>query len=92
LELREQGVDVLLLSVGDPDSDSPRPIVQPCIVSRHRRRSGLLMREEYRQRRNLVCTSLDACPGLRAVRPDGRVSVLTPLRAVFVYATNRMWE
>ncbi|WP_454863413.1 pyridoxal phosphate-dependent aminotransferase [Pseudomonas hormoni] len=63
LELREQGVDVLLLSVGDPDFDTPRPIVQACIdsllagdthyaevrgsrglrdsiVSRHRRRSG----------------------------------------------------
>lgn len=63
LELREQGVDVLLLSVGDPDFDTPRPIVQACIDSllagdthyaevrgsrglrdsianRHRRRSG----------------------------------------------------
>ncbi|MHC8366608.1 pyridoxal phosphate-dependent aminotransferase [Pseudomonas sp. ZT5P21] len=63
LELREQGVDVLLLSVGDPDFDTPRPIVQACIdsllagdthyaevrgsrglrdsiASRHRRRSG----------------------------------------------------
>ena len=63
LELREQGVDVLLLSVGDPDFDTPRPIVQACIdsllagdthyaavrgsrelrdsiVSRYRRRSG----------------------------------------------------
>lgn len=63
LELREKGVDVLLLSVGDPDFDTPRPIVQACIdsllagdthyaavrgsrelrdsiVSRHRRRSG----------------------------------------------------
>jgi arginine:pyruvate transaminase len=33
LELREQGVDVLLLSVGDPDFDTPRPIVQACIDS-----------------------------------------------------------
>ncbi|VVO72329.1 Arginine--pyruvate transaminase AruH [Pseudomonas fluorescens] len=63
LELREKGVDVLLLSVGDPDFDTPRPIVQACIdsllagdthyaavrgsrelrdsiVSRYRRRSG----------------------------------------------------
>lgn len=63
LELREQGVDVLLLSVGDPDFDTPAPIVQACIdsllagdthyaevrgsrglrqsiVERHRRRSG----------------------------------------------------
>ncbi|MHC8407185.1 MULTISPECIES: pyridoxal phosphate-dependent aminotransferase [unclassified Pseudomonas] len=33
LELREQGVDVLLLSVGDPDFDTPRPIVQACVDS-----------------------------------------------------------
>lgn len=33
LELREQGVDVLLLSVGDPDFDTPQPIVQACIDS-----------------------------------------------------------
>ncbi|ROM94327.1 pyridoxal phosphate-dependent aminotransferase [Pseudomonas brassicacearum] len=33
LELREQGVDVLLLSVGDPDFDTPKPIVQAAIDS-----------------------------------------------------------
>jgi arginine:pyruvate transaminase len=33
LELREQGVDVLLLSVGDPDFDTPLPIVQAAIDS-----------------------------------------------------------
>ena len=33
LELRAQGVDVLLLSVGDPDFDTPKPIVQACIDS-----------------------------------------------------------
>jgi arginine:pyruvate transaminase len=33
LEMREQGVDVLLLSVGDPDFDTPKPIVQAAINS-----------------------------------------------------------
>lgn len=33
LALREQGVDVLLLSIGDPDFDTPRPIVQAAIDS-----------------------------------------------------------
>jgi arginine:pyruvate transaminase len=33
LELREQGVDVLLLSIGDPDFDTPKPIVQAAIAS-----------------------------------------------------------
>ncbi|KAF0866206.1 pyridoxal phosphate-dependent aminotransferase [Pseudomonas sp. LD120] len=33
LALREQGVDVLLLTVGDPDFDTPRPVVQAAIDS-----------------------------------------------------------
>jgi arginine:pyruvate transaminase len=33
LALREQGVDVLLLSIGDPDFDTPQPIVQAAIGS-----------------------------------------------------------
>ncbi|WP_419710355.1 pyridoxal phosphate-dependent aminotransferase [Pseudomonas sp. NFX224] len=33
LELREQGVDVLLLSIGDPDFDTPIPIVHAAIDS-----------------------------------------------------------
>ncbi|PGP56956.1 arginine--pyruvate aminotransferase AruH, partial [Bacillus cereus] len=33
LELREQGVDVLLLTIGDPDFDTPRPIVLAAIDS-----------------------------------------------------------
>jgi len=33
LQLREQGVDVLLLSIGDPDFDTPQPIVQAAIDS-----------------------------------------------------------
>ncbi len=33
LTLREQGADVLLLSVGDSDFDTPQPIVQACIDS-----------------------------------------------------------
>jgi len=38
------------------------------------------MREEYRQRRDLVCASLNACPGLRAVRPDGGMFVMVDVR------------
>ena len=33
LQLREQGVDILLLSVGDPDFDTPQPIVQAAVES-----------------------------------------------------------
>jgi arginine:pyruvate transaminase len=33
LQLREQGVDVLLLSVGDPDFETPQPIVKAAIDS-----------------------------------------------------------
>ena len=33
LALREQGHDILLLSVGDPDFDTPQPIVQGAIDS-----------------------------------------------------------
>ena len=33
LALREQGADILLLSVGDPDFDTPQPIVQAAIGS-----------------------------------------------------------
>src|SRR5689334_15160462 len=33
LALREQGVDVLLLSIGDPDFDTPQPIVRAAIDS-----------------------------------------------------------
>ncbi|WP_347900641.1 aminotransferase class I/II-fold pyridoxal phosphate-dependent enzyme [Pseudomonas purpurea] len=70
LELREQGVDVLLLSVGDPDFDTPKPIVQAAIDSllagdthyaevrgtralrhsiarRHTRRSGQVVEAEH---------------------------------------------
>ncbi|MGY3173705.1 arginine:pyruvate transaminase [Pseudomonas sp. TE12234] len=39
-----------------------------------------LMREEYRQRRDLVCASLNHCPGLRAVRPDGGMFVMIDVR------------
>jgi arginine:pyruvate transaminase len=35
LEMREQGIDVLLLSIGDPDFDTPPPIVQAAIDSLH---------------------------------------------------------
>jgi len=39
-----------------------------------------LMREEYRQRRDLVCASLNHCPGIRAVRPDGGMFVMVDVR------------
>jgi arginine:pyruvate transaminase len=39
-----------------------------------------LMREEYRQRRDLVCTRLNQCPGIRAIRPDGGMFVMADVR------------
>jgi len=39
-----------------------------------------MMREEYRQRRDLVCASLNKCPGLRAIRPDGGMFVMVDVR------------
>ncbi|MEX3776231.1 pyridoxal phosphate-dependent aminotransferase [Pseudomonas sp. MYb118] len=39
-----------------------------------------MMREEYRQRRDLVCTRLNGCPGLRAIRPDGGMFVMVDVR------------
>ncbi|MGF6553943.1 arginine:pyruvate transaminase [Pseudomonas sp. S30_BP2TU TE3576] len=39
-----------------------------------------LMREEYRQRRDLVCASLEQCPGIHAVRPDGGMFVMADVR------------
>ncbi|WP_433735359.1 pyridoxal phosphate-dependent aminotransferase [Pseudomonas putida] len=39
-----------------------------------------LMREEYRQRRDLVCSSLNQCPGLRAIWPDGGMFVMVDVR------------
>ncbi|WP_214511989.1 pyridoxal phosphate-dependent aminotransferase [Pseudomonas brassicacearum] len=38
------------------------------------------MREEYRQRRDLVCAILDDCPGLKPVRPDGGMFVMVDVR------------
>jgi arginine:pyruvate transaminase len=38
------------------------------------------MREEYRQRRDLVCASLNHCPGIRAIRPDGGMFVMVDVR------------
>ncbi|MBV4552622.1 aminotransferase class I/II-fold pyridoxal phosphate-dependent enzyme [Pseudomonas sp. SWRI102] len=38
------------------------------------------MREEYRQRRDLVCAMLDDCPGLKPVRPDGGMFVMVDVR------------
>lgn len=38
------------------------------------------MHEEYRQRRDLVCTMLDDCPGLKPVRPDGGMFVMVDVR------------
>ncbi|MHC8293921.1 pyridoxal phosphate-dependent aminotransferase [Pseudomonas sp. LB3P58] len=39
-----------------------------------------LMREEYRQRRDLVCASLSDCPGIRPIRPDGGMFVMIDVR------------
>jgi arginine:pyruvate transaminase len=38
------------------------------------------MRDEYRRRRDLVCTSLNQCPGIRAIRPDGGMFVMADVR------------
>ncbi|MGF6690188.1 arginine:pyruvate transaminase [Metapseudomonas resinovorans] len=38
------------------------------------------MREAYRQRRDLVCASLEGCPGLRALKPDGGMFVMVDIR------------
>ena len=38
------------------------------------------MREEYRQRRDLVCASLRDCPGIRPIRPDGGMFVMIDVR------------
>lgn len=45
-----------------------------------------MMREEYRQRRDLVCASLNASAGLRAVRPDGGMFVMVDVRQTGVCA------
>jgi len=39
-----------------------------------------LMCEEYRLRRDLVRASLDLCPGIRAIRPDGGMFVMVDVR------------
>ncbi|MCO8314186.1 pyridoxal phosphate-dependent aminotransferase [Pseudomonas mandelii] len=39
-----------------------------------------LMREEYRQRRDLVCARLSACPGIRPIKPDGGMFVMVDVR------------
>lgn len=39
-----------------------------------------LMREEYRQRRDLVCASLNGRPGLRPIKPDGGMFVMVDVR------------
>ncbi|KNH43626.1 pyridoxal phosphate-dependent aminotransferase [Pseudomonas sp. JV414] len=39
-----------------------------------------LMREEYRQRRDLVCARLSSCPGIRPIKPDGGMFVMVDVR------------
>lgn len=39
------------------------------------------MREAYRQRRDLVCRSLEGCPGLHVLKPDGGMFVMVDIRA-----------
>ena len=38
------------------------------------------MRDEYRQRRDLVCAQLSQCPGLKPVKPDGGMFVMVDVR------------
>ncbi|ERO65757.1 pyridoxal phosphate-dependent aminotransferase [Pseudomonas piscis] len=38
------------------------------------------MRQEYRRRRDLVCSMLQECPGLQPVRPDGGMFVMVDIR------------
>ena len=38
------------------------------------------MREEYRQRRDLVCARLSGCPGIRPIKPDGGMFVMVDVR------------
>jgi arginine:pyruvate transaminase len=40
-----------------------------------------VMREAYRQRRDLVCETFEGCPGLRALKPDGGMFVMVDIRA-----------
>ncbi|WP_434563507.1 pyridoxal phosphate-dependent aminotransferase [Pseudomonas sp. R1-6] len=44
------------------------------------------MREEYRQRRDLVCAALENCPGLKPVQPDGGMFVMVDVRQTGVGA------
>ncbi|MCY1441098.1 Arginine--pyruvate transaminase AruH [compost metagenome] len=46
------------------------------------------MREAYRQRRDLVCASLEGCPGLRALKPDGGMFVMVDIRATGLSAQD----
>lgn len=39
------------------------------------------MREEYRRRRDLVCSLLSQCPGLTPIRPDGGMFVMVDVRS-----------
>ncbi|MBN3865032.1 aminotransferase class I/II-fold pyridoxal phosphate-dependent enzyme [Pseudomonas frederiksbergensis] len=47
-----------------------------------------LMREEYRQRRDLVCAKLNGCPGLRPIKPDGGMFVMVDVRQTGLGAQN----
>lgn len=38
------------------------------------------MREVYRERRDRVCATLENCPGLRALKPDGGMFVMVDIR------------
>ncbi|WP_194792283.1 pyridoxal phosphate-dependent aminotransferase [Pseudomonas sp. UFMG81] len=53
------------------------------------------MREAYRQRRDLVCTSLADCPGVRALKPDGGMFVMVDIRETGLSAqdfSNRLLD
>ncbi|MEN5240115.1 MULTISPECIES: pyridoxal phosphate-dependent aminotransferase [Pseudomonas] len=54
-----------------------------------------VMREAYRQRRDLVCACLADCPGVRALKPDGGMFVMVDIRETGLSAqdfSNRLLD
>ena len=47
-----------------------------------------LMREEYRQRRDLVCASLNHYPGIRAIQPVGGMFVMADVLQIGLSAQH----
>ncbi|BAN49766.1 pyridoxal phosphate-dependent aminotransferase [Metapseudomonas resinovorans] len=59
-----------------------------CVALEARLPELAAMREAYRQRRDLVCASLEGCPGLRALKPDGGMFVMVDIRATGLSAQD----